>query len=140
VVPAQYPTVHTSAGIYFTWSLEVNATIARFINIHRGYYESNGISGPRHEGAAVSTAASVIGNAKKAAWLLGVVGVPITKAWEPIIRYEARAFRTTARPIQPVRIVPFDTPPSTDLSTIPVTMDPLSMGGIFRHSAGRAKK
>lgn len=126
-IPAQYPTVATSAGTYFTWSIDVSATIARFINVHRGYYESNGISGPRHEGAAVTTAATVVGDAKKAAWLLGVVGIPITKAWEPIIRYETRAFRTTAQPTQPVRIVPFDTAPSTDLATIPATTNRLSM-------------
>ena len=126
-IPAQYPTVRTSAGTYFTWSIELNATILGLINVHRGYYESNGISGPRHEGAAVSKAADVLGDSKKAAWLLGMVGIPITKAWEPIIRYETRAFRTTASPNQPVRIVPFDTSPNTDLKSIPTTMDPLSM-------------
>lgn len=126
-IPAQYPTVHASAGTYFTWSLEVNAKIFRLVNVHRGYYESDGLSAPRHEGAAVSTAAEVLGHAKKAAWLLGMIGFPITKAWEPIIRYETRAFKTTATPKQPVRIVPFDTPPDTPLANIQTTTTELSM-------------
>ncbi|HEX7670306.1 MAG TPA: hypothetical protein VF395_12010, partial [Polyangiaceae bacterium] len=126
-IPAQYPTVHTSAGTYFTWSIEANAKIFRLLNIHRGYYESDGLSAPRHEGAAVQTASNVLGRTKQAAWLLGMVGFPITKAWEPIIRYETRAFRTTATPKQPVRIVPFDTAPDTQLSTIAATTNALSM-------------
>lgn len=124
-LPAQYPTVHATAGTYYTWSLDIKATLFRVINIHRGYYESNGVVGPRHQGAAV--AADTVGKARNAAWLLGVVGVPITRAWEPIVRYETRAFQTTAQPNQPVRIVPFNTSPDTDLSTIPLTTNRLSM-------------
>lgn len=124
-IPAQYPTVKTSADTYYTWSLDVSGSFFRYVNLHRGYYESNGISGPRHQGAAVAAQAS--GYAKKAAWLLGVIGVPITKSWEPIIRYESRAFQTQAMPLQPVRIVPFDTSPDADLSTIPLTSSPLTL-------------
>jgi hypothetical protein len=124
-IPAQYPTVKTSADTYYTWSADVSGSFFRYINLHRGYYESNGISGPRHQGAAV--AAQAAGYAKKAAWLLGVVGVPITKSWEPIIRYETRAFQTRAIPLQPVRIVPFNTSPDADLSTIPLTTSPLTL-------------
>ena len=124
-IPAQYPTVKAQADTYYTWSLELKATLFRYVNIHRGYYESNGISGPRHQGAAV--AVEGLGYAKKAAWLLGVIGVPITKVWEPIIRYETRAFETRAIPRQPVRIVPFDTSPDTDLSTIKLDSRPLTM-------------
>jgi hypothetical protein len=124
-IAEQYPTVKVSADTYYTWSIDINARILRYVNIHRGYYESNGIAGPVHRGAAVAVEAA--GYAKKAAWLLGVVGVPITKAWEPIIRYEARAFKTRAVPNQPVRIVPFDTPPDTDLATIPATTNALTM-------------
>ena len=124
-IPATYPTVKTSADTYYTWSLDVSGTFFRYINLHRGYYESNGISGPRHQGAAV--AAEAAGYAKKAAWLLGVIGIPITRTWEPIIRYETRAFQTRAIPQQPVRIVPFNTSPDADLSTIPLTNSPLTM-------------
>gem|GEM_PF-1419551 len=124
-IPEQYPTVETSADTYYTWSLDVSGSFFRYINLHRGYYESNGISGPRHQGAAV--AAEAAGYAKKAAWLLGVIGVPITKAWEPVIRYESRAFQTRAVPRQAVRIVPFNTSPDADLSTIPLTTNPLTM-------------
>jgi hypothetical protein len=124
-IPQQYPTVSVKADTYFTWSVDFNATLLRYINIHRGYYESNGIAGPVHRGAAVTV--ETVGYAKKAAWLLGVVGVPINKTWEPIARYEARAFQTRAIPDRPVRIVPFNTPPNTDLSTIPATTNPLTM-------------
>lgn len=124
-IPAQYPTVKTSADTYYTWSFDVSGSLFRYINLHRGYYESNGISGPRHQGAAV--AAEAAGYAKKAAWLLGVIGIPITKTWEPIIRYESRAFQTRAVPLQGVRIVPFNTSPDAELSTIPTTLDPLTM-------------
>ncbi|MET0287913.1 MAG: hypothetical protein ABW352_25715, partial [Polyangiales bacterium] len=41
----------------------------------------------------------------KAAWLLGVLGFPFLKVWEPVIRYESRAFQTEARPEQPVCVV-----------------------------------
>ena len=124
-IPAQYPTVRTSADTYYTWSIDMSASFFRFIHLHRGYYESNGIAGPRHQGAAV--AAQTADYEKKAAWLLGVVGFPITKSWEPIIRYETRAFQTRAVPMQPVRIVPFNTSPDADLSTIPITTSPLTM-------------
>jgi hypothetical protein len=124
-IPARYPTVETSADTYYTWSVDVSGSFFRYINLHRGYYESNGISGPRHQGAAV--AAEAAGYAKKAAWLLGVIGIPITKAWEPVIRYESRAFQTRAIPHQQVRIVPFNTSPDADLSTVPLTSSPLTM-------------
>ncbi|HVU02209.1 MAG TPA: hypothetical protein VHE30_10665 [Polyangiaceae bacterium] len=124
-IPAQYPTVDVRTTTQFTWSIEMSATIASLIKIHRGYYESNGLAGPRHQGASV--VADVGDKYGKAAWLLGMVGIPITKAWEPVIRYETRAFQTRATPNRPVRIVPYDTSPDTDLATIPETTNRLSM-------------
>ena len=124
-IPAQYPTVKVTADTYYTWSMDVSAQLFRYVNLHRGYYESNGIAGPWHQGAAVAVQA--MGYAKKAAWLLGIVGVPITRTWEPVVIYESRAFHTRATPSQPVRIVPFNTPPDTDLSTIPTTTEPLTL-------------
>ena len=55
------------------------------------------------EEAAV--AAQVGSYIPKAAWLLGVLGFPFFKIWEPIIRYETRAFHTEARPERPVCVV-----------------------------------
>ena len=121
----QYPSVSVSAREYFTWSIEASAKLFNFINIHKGYYESNALAGPRTSSAV--TAATIGAQVPKAAWLLGVIGVPITKAWEPIIRYETRAFRTTAQPSRPVRVVPHDTPADTDLSTIAPTTRPLTL-------------
>jgi hypothetical protein len=124
-IPAQYPTVKTSADIYYTWSVDVSGSFFRYINLHRGYFESNGLAAPRHQGA--SAAVEAAGYAKKAAWLLGVIGVPITKKWEPVVIYESRAFQSRAIPQQPVRIVPFNTSPDADLATIPLTTSPLTM-------------
>jgi hypothetical protein len=117
--------VSVAAHEYFLWSIDIGARFFRLVNLHRGHYESNALASPRTSGAA--TAAQVGAQVPKAAWLLGVIGIPITKAWEPVISYETRAFQTTAQPNRPVRIVPHDTPRSTDLSTIPETTGPLTM-------------
>ncbi|HKU44422.1 MAG TPA: hypothetical protein VJR89_39955, partial [Polyangiales bacterium] len=102
-LPQQYPQVHVAAGSYWIWNVEVKAKLFRFLNLRRGYYESNGLSGPRTEEAAV--AAQIGSYVPKAAWLLGVFGFPFFKIWEPIIRYETRAFHTEAAPKRAVCIV-----------------------------------
>jgi hypothetical protein len=119
----QYPSVSVAAQSYFTWSIEAQAKLFGLITVHRGYFESNGLSSPRTSGAVIAT--QVGAQESKAAWLLGMLGVPITDAWEPIIRYETRAFLTTAAPSRPVRILPHDTPANTDLASIPATTDRL---------------
>jgi hypothetical protein len=121
----QYPSVHVSAQSYFTWSVELKARIFKIISLNRGYYESNGLTVPRPSGATVAT--TVGEQVPRAAWFLGAIGVPITPAWQPVIRYETRVFQTTAKPSRPVRIVPHDTSPNADLSTIPLTTDRLTM-------------
>lgn len=102
-VPQQYPQVHVEAGSYWIWNIDVRAKLFGFLNLRRGYYESNGLSGPRTEEAAV--AAQIGSYVPKAAWLLGVLGFPFFKIWEPIIRYESRAFQTEAAPVRPVCVV-----------------------------------
>ncbi len=98
-LPQQYPNVEVDMASYFTWTVSGRAKIFKWLAIHRAYYESSGLSGPRTEEAAV---ASEVGSyAPKAAWVLGMLGFPIFKVWEPIIRYESRAFRTRARSKQP---------------------------------------
>ncbi|MGD8859028.1 MAG: hypothetical protein PVI30_03395 [Myxococcales bacterium] len=92
--PQQYEAVDVEVAHYYTFTVDVKAKIFKFLNIRRGYYESNSISGPQTEEAAV--AAQVGSYVPKAVWLLGVLGIPITKAWEPVIRYESRAFETRA--------------------------------------------
>ena len=122
-VPQQYDTVEVDAGSYYVWTIDVKAKLYRFLNLRRGYYESNGLSGPRTQEAAV---ASKVGSyAPKAAWLLGVIGVPISKAWEPIIRYESRAFQTEAKPSMPVCVVTKEV--ASDLSTCARTDKTLEM-------------
>ncbi len=109
--PQQYDAVDVEIGSYATWTIDVRAKLFKFLNLRRGYYESNGLSGPRTEEAAV---ASQIGQyAPKAAWLLGAIGVPINKAWEPVVRYESRAFETRAIPRQDVCVVPRSADPDT---------------------------
>ncbi|HKP61120.1 MAG TPA: hypothetical protein VJV78_30525 [Polyangiales bacterium] len=122
-VPQQYPDVDVSAGSYWTWSVDVKAKLFRFLNLRRGYYESNGLSAPRTDEAAV--AAQVGSYVPKAAWLLGVLGFPFFKIWEPIIRYESRAFHTEAIPEKPVCIVTAEV--ADDLSKCVRSGKPLEM-------------
>jgi hypothetical protein len=122
-VPQQYPTVDVDAGSYYVWTFDVKAKIYKFLNIRRGYYESNGLAGPRTDEAAV---ASTVGSyAPKAAWLLGVLGFPWLKVWEPILRYESRAFHTKAHPKQAVCVVTEDV--ADDLTTCTKSTDSLRM-------------
>jgi hypothetical protein len=102
-LPQQYSHVKVAVGTYYVWTVDVKAKFFKLITLHRGYYETNGLSGPRTEEAAV--AAQVGSYIPKAAWVLGVLGFPWFKVWEPILRYESRAFHTEARPRSPVCVV-----------------------------------
>ncbi len=101
-VPQQYRAVHVDVGNYATWNIDVKAKIY-FLNVRKGYYESNGVAPPRTEEGAV--ASKVANYAPKAVKLLGILGVPISPAWEPQIRYESRAFETRAVPNRQVCVV-----------------------------------
>jgi hypothetical protein len=125
--PQQYDAVDVDVASYFTWSVDVKAKLFKFLSLRRGYYESNGASAPRTEEAAV--AAKIGSYAPKAAWLFGVIGVPITKVWEPQIRYESRAFDTRAVPHRPVCVVPRDA--AEDLEDCPGTMEDLKIISTF---------
>jgi hypothetical protein len=129
-----YPTVDVAAQGYFTWSVEMQARFFRLINLRRGYYESNALSGPRTDEAVV--AAQIGQHAPKAAWLLATVGVPINRAWEPILKYETRSFKTSATPTAPVRVVPHATPADTDMSTLPLTTERLDLVSGFETFVG----
>jgi len=120
-LPQQYNSAQVKAGGYYTYSVELRGKLFKYINLHRGYYESNALAAPRTKEASV--AADVGQYLPKAAWLLAMVGVPISKAWEPIIRYESRAFNTTATPKIPVCIVDRDA--TEDLQNCPRTMNTL---------------
>ncbi|MET0411438.1 MAG: hypothetical protein ABW217_09070, partial [Polyangiaceae bacterium] len=124
-VPDQYPLVSVDHAEYYTWSLELKARLFGFLRLHRGYYESNGLRGPRTNEAVV--AAQIGELVPKAAWLLGMIGVPLSKRWETVVQYETRSFSTAARPKQPVAVIPRATSPETDLASIPRTTEPLRM-------------
>ena len=112
-VPQQYPAMDVSTTVLATWQIDVRANVANLFRIRRAYYESSGLVAPRGQ---VSGVAEDAANAvSKMAWLLGVIGVPIGKTFEPIVRYEARAFESTATPTQPVRFIPYDADASVDL-------------------------
>jgi hypothetical protein len=101
-LPQQYRAVDVLVGSYATWNIDLKAKIY-FLNLRRGYYESNGVAAPRtNEGAVASQVAKY---APKAVKLLGVLGVPINREWEPQIRYESRAFETRALPTKNVCVV-----------------------------------
>jgi hypothetical protein len=106
--PQQYRAADVEIGSYMTGSIELKAKLFGWLSLRRGRYESNQIAGPRTEEAAV--AAQVGQYAPKAVWLLGILGVPISKAWEPQVRYEARAFETRATPTSSVCVVDRDAP------------------------------
>lgn len=131
-LPQQFPNVPVKAGSYYVWTVEVKAKVYGFLNLHRGYYESNALRGPRTEGAAIAQEVGTY--VPKAAWLLGVLGFPLFKAWEPIIRYESRAFQTQARPEAPVCVV--DDKVAADLSTCPRSTARLSMRSGFETLVG----
>jgi hypothetical protein len=126
-LPQQFQHVAVNVGTYYVWTIDVKAKFFRFLNLHRGYYESNGLSGPRTKEAAV--AAQIGSYVPKAAWVLGVLGFPITKVWEPIIRYESRAFHTEARPKRDVCVVTDAV--ANDLSTCQRSLDGLRVTSGF---------
>ncbi len=126
-LPQQYPLVKVQAGSYYIWNIDVKAKLFKFLSLRRGYYESNALNGPRTDEAAV--AAQVGSYVPKAAWLLGVIGFPFFKIWEPIIRYESRAFHTEANPRRPVCVVRPDV--ADDLSLCTRSRDTLRMTSGF---------
>jgi hypothetical protein len=115
--PEQYPLVSVDHASFFTWSVDLKAKILGFLRLHRGYYESNGLRGPRTQGAVVARDVGQL--VPKAAWLLGTLGVPLSRRWETLVSYESRSFVTRARPSAPVAIVDRKTSPDLDLSSLP---------------------
>jgi hypothetical protein len=115
--PEQYPLVSIDHAGYFTWSAGVKGKLFGFIRLHRGYYESNGLSGPRTQGAVVARQVGAL--APKAAWLLGTLGVPFSRRWETMVSYETRSFVTKADPDRPVAIVARNTPADADFAPLP---------------------
>ncbi len=125
-VPQQYQGVKVNVAGYYTWSAEAKAKIW-FLSVHRGYYESNALASPRTEEAAV--AAQIGSHIPQAAWAMAFIGIPILKVWEPIIRYEARSFNTSATPKIPVCLVTRET--ASDLATCPRSTQALNVISSF---------
>jgi hypothetical protein len=123
--PEQYPLVSVDHASYLTWSVELKAKLFRFIRLHRGYYESNGLRGPRTRGAVIARDVGQL--VPKAAWLLGTLGVPLSRRWETLVSYETRSFVTRARPSAPVAIVSRSTSPDANLAELPRSEQPLEL-------------
>lgn len=121
--PDQYPLVSISHASYFTWALDLKAKLFKLIRLHRGYYESNGLKGPRTRGAVIARDVGQL--VPKAAWLLGTLGVPLSRRWETLVSYETRSFVTRATPAAGVAIVERSTPADADFSTLPRSSGPL---------------
>jgi hypothetical protein len=121
--PEQYPLVSIAHSSFLTWSVDVKAKLFKFLRLHRGYYESNGVKGPRTEGAVVARDVGQL--VPKAAWLLGTLGVPLSRRWETLVSYEARSFVTRARPSAPVAIVSRETRSDADFSLLTRSSEPL---------------
>ena len=122
-LPQQYSSADVDIASYLTWSVAIKGKFFKYITLHRGSYESNGLSSPRTKNAAV--AAQVGSLSPKAAKALAYIGFPFLKTWQPVIRYEARAFSTSATPKIPVCIVDHDS--SADLMDCPRTESKLRM-------------
>ncbi len=131
--PEQFQNVGVEMRNYFTWNVEVRGRFFGVISLHRGYYESNALAGPVHRGQSI--AADVGSHVPKAAWALGMLGFPLLKIWEPVIRYESRSFETKARPGRPVCVVARDAP--DDLTGCPRSSAPLDfISGYESFAAG----
>ncbi|MBN2530877.1 MAG: hypothetical protein JXR76_31110 [Deltaproteobacteria bacterium] len=94
-LPQDYPSVDTKIANYFTWNVALKGRFFNLVSLKRGYYEANGLSSPRHP--YKQNAARYGSYGAKAAFFLLELGIPIMNAWEPVIRYEAKAFQTTAK-------------------------------------------
>lgn len=121
--PEQYPLVSIAHSSFLTWSIDLKAKLFKFLRLHRGYYESNGVKGPRTDGAVVARDVGRL--VPKAAWLLGTLGIPLSRRWETLVSYEARSFVTRARPSAPVAIVTRQTPADTDFGLLARSAAPL---------------
>ena len=122
-LPQQYTSARVDIASYLTWSVAVQGKFFKYITLHQGSYESNGLSSPRTNNAAV--AAQVGKHVPKAAKALAYIGFPFLKTWQPIIRYEARAFSTSATPKIPVCIVDYQS--TADLMDCPRSLTNLDM-------------
>lgn len=126
-LPQQYDLVDVDVAGYYTWSVDLRGKLFKYVNLHRGYYESNALAPPRTDKAAVAAQAG--GYAPQAAWLLATLGFPLFRAWEPTVKYEARAFDTSASPRAPVCIV--DRAATGELTACPRTTLPLHVISSF---------
>ncbi len=122
-LPQQYDSTEVDIASYLTWSVAAKGKFFKYITLRRGSYESNGLSSPRSRNAAVAATAGK--HVPKAAKALAYIGFPFLKTWQPIIRYEARAFNTTATPKIPVCIVNYED--SADLMDCPRQQRQLQM-------------
>lgn len=126
-LPQRYQAVDVHVGNYATWNIDVKAKFFGWLALRRGYYESNGVAPPRDQDAAV--AAKIGSYAPKAMRALGILGIPITKAWEPQVRYEAYGFETRAQPTKNVCVV--DRSASGNATGCPGSMGELKIVSAF---------
>jgi hypothetical protein len=123
-VPQSYPSLDVSTKLYGTWLVDLRMNIANVFRVHRAYYESNAVASPRGRLSSLVDDAEDV--ADQLAWLIGMVGVPVGQHWEPIVRYEARAFESVVTPNQPIRFVPFDASADADLESFPLSRNRLA--------------
>lgn len=122
-VPQQYDSAEVDIAGYATWSVAVKMKPFTWLTLYQVRYESNGLHPPRNKKATVAQQVGTY--APKAAWVLAWLGLTFFKEWQPMVRYEARSFTTTASPKQPLCIVDRDA--SEDLMDCPLTEDRLRM-------------
>ncbi|MCB9584896.1 MAG: hypothetical protein H6718_05835 [Polyangiaceae bacterium] len=124
--PQGYPALDVSTQNYYTWSVDVGVGFFGWVTLHHGYFESNSAAAPSRPEAAITARAGNL--APKLTKALGVIGFPaVSFIWEPIFRYETRAFETTVTPRQAVRVIPHSASPNQPVTDFPLTTRPLTM-------------
>lgn len=124
--PQGYPALDVSTQNYYTWSLDVGVGFFGWVTLHHGYYESSSAGAPSRPEAAITARAGNL--APKLTKALGVIGFPVVSfVWEPIFRYETRAFETTVTPKRPVRVIPHAARSDQPTTDFPLTEEPLTM-------------
>lgn len=124
--PQGYPALEVSTQNYYTWSVDVGFGISGLVTLRHGYYESSAVAAPSRPEASITARAGTL--LPKLTRVLGVLGFPaVSFVWEPIVRYETRAFETTVRPLKPVRVIPHGARPEQPTTDFPLQTEPLSM-------------
>jgi hypothetical protein len=130
-MPAQHPAVRLEAETYQTWRLEVRGEIGGLFALHQLVFEADGRAWLPGRGPSITPGIGPgLGGAARA---LAVIGLPLLgSSWlQPVFRYEASTFATTALPTRPVCLVARGADTAADPPACDRTVGPLRMASTF---------